>query len=408
MMKRLVAVILSALLVSMLLASCGTMAETLGVYDKSKIDAGFGDRGAKFAFNIFKAVNTEDRGTNVFISPLSISTALTMTYQGAEGTTREVMAEALQLAGFDDEVLNESYKNLLKYLKQADGKLKLDISNSIWIREGKTIRKEFLDVNKTIFDAYVKSLDFSKADAADTINKWIDEATKGKITKMIDPPIASNIIMYLINAIYFKGQWSDKFDSKSTYDAKFHMDDGTDSNVKMMSRYGKVDFAQDSDYKAVRLPYGNGKLAMYCILPPKDTDINEFVAEMDFSKWNKIRSSMREVKELKVQIPRFSMEYGIKNLNGALESLGMGEAFSDNADFSGIGDSIAISRVLHKAVIEVNEEGSTAAGVTVVEMRETAAVMDPPEFVADRPFMFMIADDETGSILFMGKLMSMS
>ena len=212
--------------------------------------------------------------------------------------------------------------------------------------------------------------------------------------------------MYLINAIYFKGQWSDKFEKNLTFESKFNSDDGKTSDIMMMSRYGTVDFAQDEDYKAVRLPYGKGSMAMYCILPEKGTDINNFVKDMDLEKWDEIRSSIFETRDVKLQIPRFNLEYGIKNLNDALTSLGMGEAFSDNANFSGIGDSIAISRVLHKAVIEVNEEGSTAAGVTVVEMRETAAVMNPPEFVADRPFIFFIADDETGSILFMGKVMS--
>ena len=403
-MRKTITMILLAVFASAIFTSCSTINVAVAGFDKSKIDDGFKDRNIKFAFNIFKQVNSEDGGKNVFISPLSISTALTMTYEGAEGTTREAMAKALQLSGLDSEELNGSYKNLLRYLKQADSKLQLNINNSIWIREGEPIKKDFLTVNKNIFDAYATTLDFSEVRAADTINKWIHDSTKGKITKMIDPPIPSNIIMYLINAIYFKGQWSDKFNKDMTFSSKFNSADGKTSDIMMMNRNGDIGFAQGEDYKAVRLPYGKGKIAMYCVLPEKGTDINAFIRNMDFEKWVEIRSAISETEDVKLQIPRFNLEYGIKNLNDALTSLGMGEAFSDSANFSGIGDSIAISRVLHKTVIEVNEEGSTAAGVTVVEMRETAVIMNPPEFIADRPFMFVIADDETGSILFMGKL----
>ncbi len=405
-MKRIFAVIVLTLFAASIFTACGTVTQALNSFDKNKIDGGFKDKNAGFAFDIFKQVNTEDSSQNVFISPLSISTALAMTYQGAAGTTREAMAKALQISGLDSGVLNESYKNLLRYLKQTDGKLQLDINNSIWIREGKSIKKDFLETNKNIFDAYVTTLDFSQEKAAGTINKWIDDSTKGKIKKMIDPPIPSDIIMYLINAIYFKGQWSDKFEKDQTSDSKFHEGNGKESDVKMMNRYGTVDFAQNDDYKAVRLPYGKGRMAMYCILPQEGKDINDFIKSMDKEKWASIKNAISERKDVHLQIPRFNLEYGIKNLNDALTGLGMGEAFSDNANFSGIGDSIAISRVLHKAIIEVNEEGSTAAGVTVVEVRETAAALDTPEFIADRPFVFIIADDETGAILFMGKLLS--
>jgi serpin B len=142
---------------------------------------------------------------------------------------------------------------------------------------------------------------------------------------------------------------------------------------------------------------------MYCILPDEDVNINTFIENMDFEKWKNIRENIDETDEVVLGIPRFKLEYGIKNLNNSLRALGMEEAFSENADFSGIRDDVYISRVLHKAVIEVNEEGSEAAAATVVEMRETAAA-EPLAFVADRPFVFVIADDETGTILFMGKL----
>jgi serine protease inhibitor len=158
-----------------------------------------------------------------------------------------------------------------------------------------------------------------------------------------------------------------------------------------------------NDITAVRLPYGSGKISMYCILPEETVSINEFIASLDAEKWNIIKNSISEREQVQLQLPRFKLEYGIKNLNDSLTALGMGEAFTDTADFSGIREDICISRVLHKAVIEVNEEGSEAAAATVVEIRETAAV-EPLAFIADRPFVFIISDDDTGTILFMGKL----
>lgn len=372
-------------------------------FDKDKISVETVEGNSQFAFNIFKQLDLEDKEQSIFISPFSISTALAMTYQGAETTTKEAMAKTLGFEGIDDENLNSSYKNLIRYLKQIDKKIELNIGNSLWIREGQKIKDDFLSVNKDIFDASVTSLDFSREDAANKINQWISDATQKKIEKMIDSPISAEVIMYLINAIYFKGDWTNQFDTKNTFNTEFHAGDGSINEAKMMSRTGKIEFGQGDTYKAVRLPYGNGKLAMYCILPEKTDSVSNFIANLDTKYWNTIRENISERNDVQLGLPRFKLEYGIKNLNDSLEALGMGETFTDTADFSGIGEGVCISRVLHKAVIEVNEKGSEAAAATVVEKRETAAA-EPLTFFADRPFVFVIADDETGTILFLGKL----
>jgi len=372
-------------------------------YDKDKISSETIKGNSRFAFDIFRQLDREEGEQNIFISPLSISTALTMTYQGAGTTTKEAMVNSLGYSGIGDEELNESYQNLIRYLRQIDKKVELNIGNSLWVREGEAINEDFLAVNKEIFDASATSLDFSNENAADQINQWISAATKKKIEKMIDPPISPNIVMYLINAIYFKGDWTNQFDKKHTFSAQFNAGDSSIREVMMMSRNGKVEYGSGEDYKAVRLPYGSGKTAMYCILPQEDVSINDFIAGLDVDQWQVIRESILERDDVQLKLPRFKMEYGIKNLNDSLAALGMEEAFSDTADFSGIRDGIYISRVLHKAVIEVNEEGSEAAAATVVEMQESAA-LEPLTFIADRPFVFIIADDDTGTILFMGKM----
>ncbi|MDD2497899.1 MAG: serpin family protein [Desulfitobacteriaceae bacterium] len=405
-MKKRLTIIISVILTVILLSGCsagtGSFSENAD-YDLDKISRDTVEGNTQFAFDIFQELDREDGEENIFISPLSISTALTMTYQGAGTTTKEGMANALGYTGIDDARLNESYQNLIRYLGQIDKKVELNIGNSLWIREGEDINEDFLNVNKEIFDASVTSLDFSEKTAADEINQWIFDATNKKIEKMIDSPIPPDVVMYLINAIYFKGDWTDQFDKKQTYQAQFHAGDGSTHDVMMMSKNGKVEYGEGDGFKAVRLSYGSGKAAMYCVLPKEDESIHDFISGLDEAQWNKIRASISEKDDVQLRLPRFKMEYGIKNLNDSLKALGMGEAFSDTADFSGIREDICISRVLHKAVIEVNEEGSEAAAATVVEMQECAAV-EPLTFIADRPFVFMIADDETGTILFMGKM----
>lgn len=403
-MKRLGLLTLVVFFSLTVLAGCAAGSFTGGQkVDLDKLSNEVIEGNTDFAFDIFRELNREDREENIFISPLSISTALTMTYEGARGTTREGMAEALNYKGIELESLNDTYQHLLGYLSGMVKDIELKMANSIWLREGEEIQPDFLEVNKEVFRAEVVELDFSNKEAADTINRWIEKATEGKIEEMLEGEIPGNVIMYLINAIYFKGEWKDQFDKNNTFPTEFQAGSGEKQPVMMMSKQGNGEYGEGEDYQAVRLSYGNEKTAMYVVLPKQGVEINSFIDRMDMAKWQEIRSSIRSERDVMVQLPRFKIEYGIKLLNDSLSKLGMAEAFTDRADFSGIRDSIYINRVLHKAVIEVNEEGSEAAAATVVEMIESAA-MEPLKFIADRPFVFLIAEEETGSILFMGKM----
>ncbi len=401
-MYRTLALILGMVVLVVALAGCSVA----GGADLGKVSGLVVDANTGFGFDIFKELNKDDAQSSVFISPFSISMALTMTYNGAASTTLDAMSRTLGFDGLDRSVVNESYKELLRHLEKVDSKVTLNIANSIWIREGYPIKQSFLDLNKDTFDALVRELDFSKSDAPDTINGWIKSKTSGMIEKMIDS-IDPNTVMYLINAVYFKGQWMYKFDPKNTFSGSFKALNGQTQTVDMMSRKGTLEYTKGDNYQAIRLPYGSNKLSMYLILPDEGVNISNFTDTLDADKWQKIRTSMAEVEDAILQIPKFRLEYGIKNLNASLAALGMEEALGPGADFSGMHPGLFIARVLHKAVIEVNEEGSKAAGVTVVEMRESAAV-DQVSFIANRPFVFMITDDTTGTILFMGKLSEIS
>lgn len=393
------------LLVFMLLLSsfygCGQKPGVGKDYDMAKISSEVMNRNIEFSFDLFRALDSEDRASNIFISPLSVSTALTMTYNDAVGDTLANMEKGLRYDGIERQEVNETYENLLAYLPQTDSKIDLNISNSIWYRQGEPIKDEFITTNKNVFTAEVKEADFSDPETVNSINSWIKNSTNGKIEEMISPPIPDTIVMYLINAVYFKGQWTTKFKKSDTFESDFYGLDGI-QKVNMMRRNGEVEYGEGDDFKVVKLPYGNGKTAMYCILPDEEQDITSFVQSINAKKFNRIKESINPTENVELQIPKFKMEYGIKKLNDPLMSMGMVLPFSADADFSGIREGLYISDVLHKAVIDVNEEGSEAAGATVVIVGETA-VQEPVTFIADRPFLFLIEEEETGTILFMGK-----
>lgn len=363
----------------------------------------------EFGFSIFKKLISEDKNRNIFISPLSILLALTMTYNGAVGETSLAMAEALQFEGLDLEELNQGFNDLMAGIKDTDSDIEMEIANSIWYRSGFDVREDFIERNKKYFDSEINEIDFSAPDAEAIINGWIEEETKGRIDKMISE-IPDDAMMYLINAIYFKGNWTYPFDENVTVDDDFYLPDGTVKEVPMMSRQENFAYYKSDDFSGIKLPYGKEEMSMYIILPDEGTNVDTVIKSLDAEKWSGIKDSFYN-RQVSLVMPKYEMEYGTKILNDVLISLGMGIAFDpDLADFTGIvsrepGNSPWISEVLHKAVIEVNEEGSEAAASTVEEIAESAmTVEDIIEFVVNRSFFFIISDDRTGSILFMGKV----
>ncbi|MFZ5989486.1 MAG: serpin family protein [Bacillota bacterium] len=406
--KNILCLVMAAVVASYFLAGCVSQSSNPGLSQdissgRKNVNSSAAEGNMRFAFDIFRKLNNEDKKENIFISPLSISTALSMVYQGAEGTTREAMAAALGYEGMQIERINEYYKKILRALEETDKKVQLNIGNSIWLRRGAEIKKDFISSNKDVFNAQVKTLDFSKDEAADEINNWVSDSTKGKIQKIINPPIPEDVMMYLLNAIYFKGEWKEQFDKSQTFASKFRSGSGKKQEVMMMRRKGDMEYGKGEDFKAVRLPYGDGKISMYCILPDEGISVDSFIKEMDSDKWKGIKQSISKTEDVMLQLPRFKIEYGAKDLNKSLSELGMGEAFSESANFTGISKNAFINKVAHKAVIEVNEEGSEAAAVTTVVVF-TSGLADPINFIADRPFIFLIADEEHDAILFMGKL----
>ncbi|TYQ13072.1 UNVERIFIED_CONTAM: serine protease inhibitor/Leucine-rich repeat (LRR) protein [Acetivibrio alkalicellulosi] len=377
-------------------------------YEEKTID-NFIEGNSTFAFNIFSKLVEDDK--NVFISPINISMALSMVYQGSSSVTRDEMSKVLGYEGIDIEDINEYYKSLFSYLNQCDDKIQLTTANSIWLNSmlDDTIKKDFISVNQDVFDAFVTSRDFSDKGVIDEMNSWISDATEGKIDRMLND-INPDILSYIISSIYFKGQWTNVFNANNTFVGTFTMEDGRTQDVLMMSKSGWTEFGEGDGFKAISLPYGNGKVSMYVILPDEETPIDDFIQGMDINKWYEIKNSVYERNLVRIRMPRFKIEYGVKGLKESLMDLGMEKAFSSLADFSDISNmGFFIDNVLHKSVIEVDEYGTEAAAVTVIIAPGSAMPMpNPPEFFADRPFMFIIADNEYDTILFMGKVDSIN
>jgi len=357
-----------------------------------------------FAFRLFREISQHEApDSSIVISPFSVAMALTMTANGARGETETAMHAALELSGLTREQINDSYRGLLDLLAGLDPDVVLEIANSIWPRLGYPVEEAFLELNRETFDAETRELDFSDPAAVDIINGWISEKTHGLIPRMLTmtPP---DVVMYLINAIYFKGTWTYLFDEEDTAPAPFFLAGGEQTTCQMMSMEGGefetfYDFEQG--LRGLDLPYGVGDFRMTLILPDRDRDLGEVISGLTPEQWHAWIARLSP-SEIDVHIPKFKLAYDLL-LNDVLTALGMGIAFTPAADFTGISPRDPwISRVLHKAVIEVNEEGTEAAAVTVVEMIESAT----PGFYADRPFLFAIRDRHSGAILFMGRVMN--
>ena len=360
-----------------------------------------------FGFELLKKVISEtDPAENLCVSPLSVSLALAMTYNGAAGDTQIAMEETLKLAGFTREEINELYRDLVLAMISDDPKVKMEIANSIWYRNEYTILDDFIQRNEVYYDALVESLDFTDPGAKDVINGWVSDKTHKKIESIVDQ-ISPESFMFLINAIYFKGTWTYEFDKKDTQDLAFYLEDGTVKDVPMMKQEADLNMLKTDLFNAVELPYGKGNWAMYVLLPNQVYKIGDILEELDSDTWSGYLSDFHEVKEVKLQLPKWKSEFEV-SLNQVLTDMGMGLAFTTQADFSDIapGLPLSISDVKHKTFIEVNEEGTEAAAVTSVEIVLTS--IQGEYFVVNKPFIYLITEKTTGAILFAGRIMDPS
>lgn len=355
-----------------------------------------------FALSIFAELSDRDENSNVFISPLSISLIMAMAYNGAENQTRKEIAEALQFKNFTDEQLNPAFNTLLLSMENIDDMVELYTGNSIWLGNNTDVEKDFEDAVKNYYNASIYIEDFNNPDTAVKINKWTSDATKGRISNITSPNAIKDSVMCFINAIYFKGQWSDKFIPENTEEEDFFLTDRSTKKVQMMQNIEKYMYFEGGNFKMLRVPYGRNITAMYVILPDEDININEFIRNLSTDLINEYIADSEEV-EVMLKFPKFNIEYESADLAESLKNLGIKDAFiKDRADFKRISKQLFISRIDHKAIIEVNEEGTVAsAGGSF----QGLLAERPVDFIVNRPFILFIRDDRTQNILFAGKIL---
>lgn len=350
----------------------------------------------EFAFSFFREISLEQED-NYMVSPVSLSLAMGMLFNGTQGVTTDLMSEGLGYANFNTENLSEINKNIIDNLSSEN----LKIANSNWIKQGFDVKQDFIDLNKKYYYAEVKTEDFSNPNTVDKINNWASEQTNQKIKTIIDE-ISNDAVLFLINAIYFKADWKLEFEEKNTNKQLFYPENENNELVKMMHLETDKLFHQKNElFSSIILPYKNDKYSMTILLPNEDKSTNDIVEKLNSNTWENWQNNY-ETTDVRLSLPKFKFEYK-NSLNDELTNLGFGDLFG-NPNLNGISDAnLNVSKVLQKTFIDVNEKGTEAAAVTVIGI-EVTSLPQIAEINCNKPFLFLITEKNTGSICFIGKV----
>lgn len=368
------------------------------------------DAANAFSFALWGKINAAQPDTNVFISPLSASFALGMTMNGAANVTYDQMHSALQFGSMPLSDVNAGYKSLIALLQSLDPSVKMQIANSIWYRNGFPVLPSFVDTTKADFGAAVTGLNFDDVSGSlAKINGWVSTATNGKIPSVLDD-IDPAAMMFLINAIYFKGSWRSRFDPAMTTSATFTSGAGRAQPMQLMHQVSDLEYAETPTYQAVDLSYGDSAFTMTVLLPKAGTSIQSLAASLTPATWPTIVSGFRSVVQVDLSLPKLLLKYD-RLMNPDLAALGMVEPFDKNgADFTNMvttgGTQLYIKFVKQDTFLDINEEGTEAAAVTTVGIYAVDAQVTPVMRV-DHPYIIVIRERLTGTVLFMGKVVSM-
>lgn len=353
-----------------------------------------------FALNLFSQMKGFD---SKVVSPMSVSYLMGMLANGADGQTRQEIMKAIGCEKVSLKDLNEFYQMMITRANHFDKATIVNIADYIALNRQYQLKDGFASTMQNYYKAGVESLDFSKASTLKRINRWCSDHTDGMIPKIIEQ-VDADAVSYIMNAIYFNGTWTDKFDTRQTKLENFQSYTRDIKKTQMMHRNGKYQYMDNADFAAVNLPYGNGSYSMTVILPNRGKSIDEVMAGLDAKKVSELGRSMDEcVVDLK--LPRFTISQET-SLNDIISKLGAPTMFTSGADFSNFASgNLSISKMLQKAKIEVSEEGTKASAVTMAMVAMTALRPEPRkvEFHANRPFIYMITEHSTGAILFMGQ-----
>ncbi|MFN8673566.1 MAG: serpin family protein [Candidatus Sericytochromatia bacterium] len=360
----------------------------------------------KFAFKIYSELLKKEG--NIFFSPTSILFCLSMVYNGSDEKTKEEMEKVLNFSGSTLDEINKSNNTLMRQLANTDKGVRLDIANALFGNKSINFSNTFKENMSKFYRAEISALDFSSKDSVKVINEWVKNATQSKISKIIDS-LSTDDLLVLINAIYFKGTWSKKFDKAETKTLPFK-GGKTTKDVQMMTNYDEYKYFSSEGIQGIELPYGDEKMAMYIFLPGEGKGIADFNKEMSVDKLNEYVKKLRKGKG-RITMPKFKLEYE-SSLNEPLSNIGMTDVFSDSANLSKLFEkniSSKLSQVKHKTFVEVNEEGTEAAAVTAGTVTATSIALpeEPFEMTVDSPFFYLILDKNTKTILFMGSILDL-
>jgi serpin B len=405
--------------VAMILSGCGTSGvgpppanqqgkKTAPQETTVKIEPLYVEANLQFGFRLLHELDERREAPNLFFSPLSASLALTMVLNGARNETYRQMAHALGYGEQPVERINTENALLLHLLRSPDPKTETLVANSLWVQQGFSLLPSFLQACQKHYEAEVDSVDFmqDREGAAERINGWVKQNTKGLIPKLFEPSDFSPLTrLVVVNTLYFKGKWQKPFDKQATSEEEFHLEGGKVKRVPMMHQSGKFDYLRGDGFQAVALPYGAGELSFYLFLPDEGRSLQAFLKELTAERWAQWLKGFKPM-EGDVGLPRFRIEatYPLKE---PLQAMGITDAFDpEKADLSGVAPltdgRLFITKALQKAVVEVDEEGTKAAAATGVVVSVTAYNPNRFTLIANRPFFFIIRHNATGAILFMG------
>ena len=366
--------------------------------------AEFVRKGNTFSFNFLERINASTDKDYV-ISPLSMQFLLGMILDGARGETADEICSVLGYGAGDVNAVNEYCLSMLQQLPSMDKKTTLNIANAIFVDDGWPLLDSYKSTVGQYYKAEVSNLDFSDASASlNAINGWCNKQTNGMIPKVLDE-VSTDMLAYLLNAMYFKSQWKEKFEKSATSDETFTDESGAKRTVKMMKQNKNYDYSENDIYKAVRMPYGNGVFSMFVFLPMDGYVLSDVIASLKASSWDEVRHEMFSC-DVDLRLPKFETKFHVK-LNDILSEMGMPLSFDkEKADFKAMSDyALCLSFVQQDAVIKVDEEGAEAAVVSSAGMIKETAVGPGAHVVfhADHPFLYLIAESSTGAILFAGR-----
>lgn len=385
----------------MLAAGC-VSAQTLDLTPEQQQMAATGN---EFSFRFLQEIDRNEDG-DWFVSPASLQFLLSVVLNGAQYATADEIAHTLGFEASQLDALNVYSRKMLETLPKLDPATKLVIGNAVFVNQLYPLNKKYKSQVEKYYHAEVRNLDFNDAEgSAGTINGWCNKQTNGLIPKILDK-VEPTMFAYLLNALYFKGSWMYKFSKDLTEERPFYLESGEETRVRMMEKERKYAYGENELFQRICLPYGNGAYAMYVLLPKKGHTVAEVVASLDGASWNELRRHMYDGTKVNLWLPRFETKYHIK-LNDILSDMGMPGSFKPGANFNTMSVNAGfLDFVQQDAIIKVDEEGSEAAAVTSAGMALATAVPDPPKvinFHCDHPFLYLITERSTGSVLFAGK-----